>query len=190
VQGSRTDLPKCATGLEPNLVAFCESSSCTAHDLRSHPFSACSEDDDCMLRHPARCEPCAPDPFALVAIAKAHASDFQLPSATRTKHVRSANLSIRRLRRALWRRGALRGSRKLVPTTVPSPEQACSDPNLACEYGEDPRIHHLGRTALLERILARRADPVPAVRLEPASVGPTRATTETRRSYDAPTRIR
>lgn len=69
--------PKCAQGIEPNLVAFCESKRCTALDIRLDTVSACDKDDDCILRYPECCERCSPDPFNLVAIAKAEAAHYQ-----------------------------------------------------------------------------------------------------------------
>jgi len=69
--------PKCAQATEPNLVAFCESNRCTALDIRLDAVSSCEKDDDCMLRYPECCERCSPEPFNLVAIAKAQASHYQ-----------------------------------------------------------------------------------------------------------------
>lgn len=69
--------PACPTVPEPNLVAFCEGGSCRAHDVRLDDLSACSTDEDCMLRDANCCEACAPTSFELIALAKDRAADYR-----------------------------------------------------------------------------------------------------------------
>ena len=69
--------PAGATAVEPNLVAFCKASRCAPIDIRNDAVSACTTDDDCMLRDPDCCEACAVAPFDLVAIAKDKADAYR-----------------------------------------------------------------------------------------------------------------
>jgi hypothetical protein len=50
--------PACATQLDPNVQAFCESGKCTVVDLRTDDLSSCSNADDCVLRYATCCQSC------------------------------------------------------------------------------------------------------------------------------------
>lgn len=133
--------PKCALGPEPNLVAFCESSSCTALDLREHELSSCAKDDDCMLRYPDCCEPCGADPFGLVAIAKAHAADYQAaicrpgePCPACVPQYPPGYVA------GCGTNGHCEVRETACPPNVPTAGDACSSAGVVCEYGLDPRI--------------------------------------------------
>lgn len=62
-----TPCPRCATGMNPNLVATCEASHCAARDISMLPLSACTSDADCIVRW-ANCCSCGGDPSQVVAI--------------------------------------------------------------------------------------------------------------------------
>lgn len=60
----------CATMLNPNLAASCESGTCAAWDVRSRAdYAGCKDDSDCRLRDGLGCcETCAPIAEQLVAV--------------------------------------------------------------------------------------------------------------------------
>lgn len=62
-----TPCPRCATGINPNLVATCQSARCTAYDLSTMPLSVCNTDADCVIRY-ANCCSCSGDPSEVVSV--------------------------------------------------------------------------------------------------------------------------
>lgn len=67
--------PGCPTGIDKSLMAFCESGTCKPIDLRTHPFSMCDSDDDCVLRTSECCE-CGGDTSNPITINEASRSDY------------------------------------------------------------------------------------------------------------------
>lgn len=51
------DCPACATGYNPHLFAYCDTAAgkCVAADTRTHAVSACTSDDQCVLRNGTEC---------------------------------------------------------------------------------------------------------------------------------------
>jgi hypothetical protein len=62
--------PGCPSMVEPNLQAFCRGGRCTAVDVRRDELSACTADDDCVLRYEACCECGASGDFNIIALRK------------------------------------------------------------------------------------------------------------------------
>lgn len=50
--------PKCARQLPGYLQAFCTAGTCAVTDLRKDAISACTRDEDCVLRYGTCCQPC------------------------------------------------------------------------------------------------------------------------------------
>lgn len=77
--GGTIACPDCAGMDEPNLVAVCRSTKCSAVDLRSDGMSACQVDGDCLLRAGnGCCEPCSdPDPHSLIAVSQSGYSELR-----------------------------------------------------------------------------------------------------------------
>jgi hypothetical protein len=133
--------PACPTAPEPNLVAYCANGSCQAHDVRVDDVSACTKDDDCMLRAASCCEPCGPSSFELIALAKTHASDYRAkvcrPDAACSKclPVYPAGLTA-----SCASDGHCRVTEKgnVCPESQPSDGAPCTTA-VTCEYGEDIR---------------------------------------------------
>ncbi len=48
--------PPCAPPETPHLIATCATRQCAAIDLRQHPVTACTRDDECRIRVPDCCE--------------------------------------------------------------------------------------------------------------------------------------
>jgi len=135
--------PKCATQIEPNLVAFCDSGRCTPLDIRTDPVSSCHSDSDCMLRTAACCESCAPNAFELVAIAKQEATRYQ-SEVCRTDQACPACAPIYP---AGWVAACGEGGHcqvvqktNVCPADPPVSGEACAvDATVTCEYGDDVR---------------------------------------------------
>lgn len=134
--------PKCATGTEPNLVAFCTSGRCTALDVRQSELSACTSNGDCMLREPDCCVSCQPQASNLIAIATAHAADYsaaicgpgQACAACAPIYPAgyAAECSVNGHCIVVYRE-------HLCPVQQPGYGAACSNTGLTCEYGADLR---------------------------------------------------
>lgn len=50
--------PNCARQMDPNVQAFCVSGKCSVVDLRMDSISACTNQQDCVLRYASCCQPC------------------------------------------------------------------------------------------------------------------------------------
>ncbi len=134
--------PECATAVEPNLVAFCKASRCAPIDIRNDAVSACTTDDDCMLRDPDCCEACAVAPFDLVAIAKdkadAYRSEVCRPAESCPACAPIYPTGYAAICGAA-KHCAVVFHDKLCPADLPAMGAPCDNEGLACEYGLDPR---------------------------------------------------
>ena len=59
--------PRCATRINPSLIASCAFSRCAEFDLTMMPISACTTDTDCVVRY-ASCCGCSGDASSVVSI--------------------------------------------------------------------------------------------------------------------------
>ncbi|HVU05410.1 MAG TPA: hypothetical protein VHE30_26870 [Polyangiaceae bacterium] len=135
--------PACPTALEPNLVAFCEASTCRAHDVREEDLSACTKDDDCRLRYPDCCETCGPNPSLLIAIATSRAEDYREKTCKTGQSCPKCAVFYP----AGW--SATCGAdehchvvarKNLCPESQPPDGTPCDlDAGVSCEYGDDVR---------------------------------------------------
>lgn len=71
--------PKCATMMNPNLVAFCRESRCVGVDVRTDVVAECAKDDDCRLRAGnGCCEACSVvDVSQLIALSKTRGGELE-----------------------------------------------------------------------------------------------------------------
>jgi hypothetical protein len=71
--------PGCMSRPDPNAFAYCPSKSCVGADIRTHAWSACQTDADCILRvGTACCEKCFVEHSdEVVALASKHAAEFR-----------------------------------------------------------------------------------------------------------------
>jgi hypothetical protein len=135
--------PACPTMLEPNLIAFCQTDRCTPLDVRKDDLSACSQDADCMLRDPACCEACNPQPFGLIAIAKAKAAEYRAQACTPSQACpRCAPVYPEGWAAVCSTDGHCQAIQRnnVCPAMQPNSGDACTlDPTVTCEYGDDNR---------------------------------------------------
>lgn len=69
--------PACAAQIDPDVQAFCRGGTCTVVDLRTDDLSACSKEDDCVLRYPSCCQPCdGGSPSDLVSVRRGREDDL------------------------------------------------------------------------------------------------------------------
>jgi hypothetical protein len=76
--GENTGCPACAPlFIDPTLAATCRDQRCELVDLREHPVTACTRDDDCKVRTPDCCE-CGGDtePGRLLGIASSAEREY------------------------------------------------------------------------------------------------------------------
>jgi hypothetical protein len=134
--------PKCATGFEPNLAAFCENKACAALDVREHSISNCEGDADCQLRYAGCCEACGGAPEALIALNKTElqtyaqqvcAPDQDCPACAPIYPEGYAAVCNAK------KHCEVKLVQGLCPTDAPEGGSPCTAEGLACTYGSDPR---------------------------------------------------
>lgn len=70
------DCPGCPTLIDKSLMSFCQAGRCAPIDLRTHPFSACTTDADCVLRTSECCE-CGGDATNPITINQASRAAYE-----------------------------------------------------------------------------------------------------------------
>lgn len=135
--------PGCATELVPDLVAFCESGQCVAHDLREEDLSACVKDSDCVLRDAACCEACVADPHGLVALAMGRLGTYRdLVCRPGQACPACAPVPPEGWVATCGAGGHCEVTERthVCPALQPADGGPCAlEPGLRCEYGDDPR---------------------------------------------------